>query len=153
MWKIFFLWLLLLPWARAEGIVHDQFEMIAQAASQKTGLDRLREINLGVNGMLNKTRFFSDPDLTHWQSVDEVLNSEDRSNCKDYVVLKEELLRRFGIESRRILVWDKSQNSLHVVLQVQYVNQALILDNMRRVMVTLNELIDNGVYDLYMRAP
>jgi predicted transglutaminase-like cysteine proteinase len=128
-------------------------EMIAQAASQKTGLDRLREINLGVNDLLGKTRFFSDPDLNRWQSVDEVLNSEDRSNCKDYVVLKEELLRRSGIESRRILVWDKSQNSLHVVLQVQYIDQALILDNMRGVMVTLKELINDGVYDLYMGAP
>ncbi len=98
--------------AHAESI-RRQFDEIAQVVQQKTGLDQIGEINHSVNALLNGTHFFLKSQETDWRSVDSILDSKYRGDCKDFVVLKEELLRRAGIKSERILVLLRNSNQLH----------------------------------------
>jgi predicted transglutaminase-like cysteine proteinase len=145
---------LLLSVPRSEGAesIRQQFDKIAEVALQKTGLDQIREINLSINTLLNTTHFFlKSPETDHWRSVDSILDSKYRDNCKDFVVLKEELLRRVGIKSERILVVVRSSNELHVVLEIHYGDREIILDNRRNVMVTMEDLRD--AYEIYGGAP
>jgi predicted transglutaminase-like cysteine proteinase len=146
---------LLLSVPRSEGAesIRLQFDKIAEVALQKTGLDQIREINLSINTLLNTTHFFlkSPPETDHWRSVDSILDSKYRDNCKDFVVLKEELLQRVGIKSERILVLVRSSNELHVVLEIHYGDREIILDNRRNVMVTMEDLRD--AYEIYGGAP
>ena len=146
-------WLLLsVPHSEGAESIRQQFDKIAEVALQKTGLDQIREINLSVNTLLNTTHFFLEsPETDHWRSVDFILNSKYRDNCKDFVVLKEELLRRVGIKSERILVLVRSSNELHVVLEIHYGDREIILDNRRNVMVTMEDLRD--AYEIDGGAP
>ncbi len=146
-------WLLLsVPHSEGAESIRQQFDKIAEVALQKTGLDQIREINLSVNTLLNTTHFFLEsPETDHWRSVDFILDSKYRDNCKDFVVLKEELLRRVGIKSERILVLVRSSNELHVVLEIHYGDREIILDNRRNVMVTMEDLRD--AYEIDGGAP
>jgi predicted transglutaminase-like cysteine proteinase len=154
---VFPAWMLLftLHSAGAESI-RQKFDDIAVVAQQETGLDQIREINFSINTLLNTTHFFSEsPETDHWRSVDTILDSKYRDDCKDFVVLKEELLRRVGIKSERILVLIRSStrysNELHVVLVIHYGEREIVLDNLRNVLVTLEDLKD--VYEVYDGAP
>ncbi len=146
-------WLLLsVPHSEGAESIRQQFDKIAEVALQKTGLDQIREINLSVNTLLNTTHFFLEsPETDHWRSVDFILDSKYRDNCKDFVVLKEELLRRVGLKSERILVLVRSSNELHVVLEIHYGDREIILDNRRNVMVTMEDLRD--AYEIDGGAP
>jgi predicted transglutaminase-like cysteine proteinase len=146
-------WLLLLvPRSAGAESIRQQFDKIAEGAQQKTGLDQIREINLSINTLLNTTHFFlKSPETDHWRSVNYILDSQNRDNCKDFVVLKEELLRRARIESERILVQVRSSNELHVILKIHYGDREIILDNLRNVMVTMQDLRD--AYEISGGAP
>jgi predicted transglutaminase-like cysteine proteinase len=140
----FLAWLLLLVphSAEADGI-RQRFDEIARSAQQKTGLDQIREINLSVNKLLVITRFYpKSPETKDWRSIDNILESKYQNDCKDFVVLKEELLRRVGIRSERILVLVRSTRELHVVLKIPYGEGEIILDNLRNVIVTMEDLQD-----------
>lgn len=50
-------------------------------------------------------RLLKPPEMDRWRGVDEILDSDYRDNCKDYVVLKEELLKRAGIPRNGTLSW------------------------------------------------
>jgi predicted transglutaminase-like cysteine proteinase len=131
------------------GNVRQEFGWIATAAQHETGLAQVRDIDLSVNSLLNTRLLLKPPELDRWRSVDEILDSEYRDDCKDYVVLKEELLKRLGIASQRVIVLVRASNELHAVLQVRLGGQDVILDNMRSVMVSMADLsafyeIDNG---------
>jgi predicted transglutaminase-like cysteine proteinase len=144
--------LLSLPHSARAGSIRQRVDTIAEAAQRKTGLDQIREINLSVNILLNTTHFFlKSPETDRWRSVDYILESKYRDDCKDYVVLKEELLRRVGIESERILVMVRSSGELHVVLKIHYGEREIVLDNLREVLVTMEDLRDT--YVLYGGAP
>jgi hypothetical protein len=87
---------LLLSVPRSEGAesIRQQLDKIAEVALQKTGLDQIREINLSINTLLNTTHFFlKSPETDHRRSVDSILDSKYRDNCKDFVVLKTSNLR------------------------------------------------------------
>lgn len=133
------------------GNVRQEFDWIATAAQRETGIAPIREIDLSVNSLLNTRLLLKPPDLDRWRSVDEILNSDYRNNCKDYVVLKEELLKRVGIASQRIFVMVRANNELHVVLQVRLGDQDVILDNLRSVMVTMADL--GAFYEIENGAP
>jgi len=96
--------------------------------------------------LLEITHFYlKSPETDDWRSVDYILESKYRDDCKDFVVLKEELLRSVGIRSERILVPVRSTGELHVVLKILHGEREIILDNRRNVMVTMKDLKD--VYD------
>ncbi len=133
------------------GNVRQEFDWIATAAQRETGIAPIREIDLSVNSLLNTRLLLKPPDLDRWRSVDEILDSDYRNNCKDYVVLKEELLKRVGIASQRIFVMVRANNELHVVLQVRLGDQDVILDNLRSVMVTMADL--GAFYEIENGAP
>jgi len=115
-------------------------------------LDQIREINHSVNALLNTTHFFlKSPETDHWRSVDSILDSKYRPNCKDFVVLKQELLRRVGIKSERLLVLLRNSNELHVVLEVSYGERDMVLDNRSRIMISMQDLSE--VYIVYDAPP
>jgi predicted transglutaminase-like cysteine proteinase len=146
-------WLFLLV-SRSAGAenMKQQFDEIAEAAQQKSGLDQIREINLSINTLLTTTHFFlKSPEANDWRSVDYILDSKYRDDCKDFVVLKEELLQRVGIKSERMPVMLRSTGELHVVLKIHYREREIILDNLRNVMVTMQDL--SHAYELYNGIP
>jgi predicted transglutaminase-like cysteine proteinase len=133
------------------GNVRQEFDWIATAAQHETGLAQIREINLSVNSLLNTRLLLKPPDMDRWRGVDEILDSDYRDNCKDYVVLKVELLNRVGIPSQRVIVLVRASNELHVVLQVHLGDQDAILDNLRSVMVSMADL--SAFYEIENGAP
>lgn len=133
------------------GSFRQEFNWIATAAQHETGLAQIREINLSVNSLLNTRLLLQPPEMDRWRDVDEILDSEYRDNCKDYVVLKEELLKRVGIPSQRVIVLVRASNELHVVLQVHLGDQDAILDNLRSVMVSMADL--SAFYEIQNGAP
>jgi predicted transglutaminase-like cysteine proteinase len=146
-------WLLaLVPRAALAQGIHDRFDEIVARAAQETGLTQLRTINLKINALLNETHFWAvSPDADHWRSVDAILDSAYSDNCKDFVTAKQEALKRVGIESERVLVLLRSNLSAHVVLKVRFEGRQIILDNMRSVMVSMDDLKD--VYEPYDAVP
>ena len=66
-------------------------------------------------------------------------------------LLKEELLKRVGIPSQRVIVLVRASNELHVVLQVHLGDQDAILDNLRSVMVSMADL--SAFYEIENGAP
>lgn len=133
------------------GNVRQEFGWIATAVRRETGLAQVRDIDLSVNSLLNTRLLLKPPELDRWRSVDEILDSEYRDDCKDYVILKEELLKRVGIASQRVIVLVRASNELHVVLQVRLADQDVILDNMRSVMVSMADL--SAFYEIENGAP
>jgi predicted transglutaminase-like cysteine proteinase len=89
-------WLLVLvPHAASAQGVHERFDEIVARAAQETGLDQIRAINLKINALLNETHFWPvSPDADHWRSVDAILDSAYSDNCKDFVMIKQEALKR-----------------------------------------------------------
>ena len=146
-------WLLVLvPHAASAQGIHERFDEIVARAAQETGLSQVRTINLRINALLNETHFWAvSPDADHWRSVDAILDSAYSDNCKDFVTVKEEALKRVGVESERVSVLLRSNLSAHVVLKVSFEGRELILDNLRSVMVSMDDLKD--VYEPYNAAP
>jgi predicted transglutaminase-like cysteine proteinase len=137
--------------ASAQGI-HERFDEIVARAAQETGLSQIRTINLEINALLNETHFWAaPPDADHWRSVDAILDSAYSDNCKDFVTIKQEALKRVGIESERVSVLLRSNLSAHVVLKVRIEGREIILDNLRRVMVSMDDL--KNVYEPNDAAP
>jgi predicted transglutaminase-like cysteine proteinase len=137
--------------ASAQGI-HERFDEIVARAAQETGLSQIRTINLKINALLNETHFSAvSPDTYHWRTVDAILDSAYSDNCKDFVTVKQEALQRVGIESERVLVLLRSNLSAHVVLKARFEGREIILDNLRSVMVSMDDLKD--VYEPYDAAP
>jgi predicted transglutaminase-like cysteine proteinase len=149
---ILFAWLLaLIPHAASAQGIHERFDEIVARAAQETGLSQIRTINLKINALLNETHFWAvAPDSNHWRSVDAILDSAYRDDCKDFVTVKEEALKRIGIESERVSVLLRSNLSAHVVLRVRFEGREIILDNLRSVMVSMDDLKD--VYEPYNAA-
>ena len=146
-------WFLLLAHhpAAAQGI-HERYEALVAKAIDQAGIAQIRTINLGVNELLNETHFWLDsPETEYWRSVDQILDSPYRDNCKDFVTLKEAALRQIGIPSERVPVMLRNGLALHVVLKIQFEGRELILDNLRSVMVSMDDLKD--VYETYNAAP
>jgi predicted transglutaminase-like cysteine proteinase len=144
--------LVLVPHAASAQGIHERFDEIVARATLETGLSQIRTINLKLNALLNETHFWAvAPDADHWRSVDAILDSAYRDDCKDFVTVKEEALKRIGIESERVLVLLRSNSSAHVVLKVRFEGREIILDNLRSVMVSMDDLKD--VYELYNAAP
>jgi len=146
-------WLLVLvPHAASAQGIHERFDEIVARAAQETGLSQVRTINLRINALLNETHFWAvSPDADHWRSVDAILDSAYSDNCKDFVTVKEEALKRVGVESERVSVLLRSNLSAHVVLKVHFQGHEIILDNLRSVMVSMDDLKD--VYKPYDAAP
>src|SRR5258708_24018514 len=146
-------WLLVLvPHAASAQGIHERFGEIVARAAQETGLSQIRTINLKINALLNETHFWAvSPDADHWRSVDAILDSAYSDNCKDFVTVKQEALKRVGIESERVSVLLRSNLSAHVVLKVRFEGREIILDNLRSVMVSMGDLKD--VYEPYGAAP
>jgi predicted transglutaminase-like cysteine proteinase len=146
-------WLLVLvPHAASAQGIHERFDEIVARAAQETGIGQIRTINLRINALLNDTHFWVvSPDADHWRSVDAILDSAYNDNCKDFVTVKEEALKRVGIESERVSVLLRSNLSAHVVLKVSFEEREIILDNLRSVMVSMDDLKD--VYEPYNAAP
>jgi predicted transglutaminase-like cysteine proteinase len=146
-------WLLVLvPHAASAQGIHERFDEIVARAAQVTGLGQIRTINLKINALLNETHFWAvAPDADHWRSVDAILDSAYNDNCKDFVTIKEDALKRVGIESERVSVLLRSNLSAHVVLKVGFEGREIILDNLRSVMVSMDDLKD--VYEPYNAAP
>jgi predicted transglutaminase-like cysteine proteinase len=137
--------------ASAQGI-HERYDEIVARAAQETGLSQIRTINLEINALLNETHFWAvPPDADQWRTVDAILDSSYSDNCKDFVTIKREALKRVGIESERVLVLLRSNLSPHVVLKVRFEGREIILDNLRRVMVSMDDL--KNVYEPYDAAP
>jgi predicted transglutaminase-like cysteine proteinase len=144
--------LVLVPHAASAQGIHERFDEIVARAAQETGLGQIRTINLKINALLNETHFWVvSPDADHWRSVDDILDSAYNDNCKDFVAVKEEALRRLGVESERVSVLLRSNLSAHVVLRVRFEGREIILDNLRSVMVSMDDLKD--VYEPYNAAP
>ena len=122
------------------GNARQEFGFIETAAAAESGLAQLREIDVSVNSLLNTRNLMASPEFDRWRTVNEILNSNLRNNCKDYVVLKEALLADVGIKSQRVLVLVRATGELHVVLAVPYDDEELIFDNMRNVLVTMADL-------------
>ena len=119
---------------------------------KKPASSQIRTINLEINALLNETHFWAvSPDADHWRSVDAILDSAYSDNCKDFVTVKQEALKRVGIESERVLVLLRSNLSTHVVLKVRFEGREIILDNLRSVMVSMDDL--KNVYEPYDAAP
>jgi predicted transglutaminase-like cysteine proteinase len=133
------------------GTAREIYERIATAAAQETGLAQLREIDLSVNSLLATRSLSPPPEQDRWRSVDEILDADDRDNCKDYVVLKQDLLNRVHIPSERMMVMVRARDELHVVVKVHYDDTDLILDNLRSVMVSMNDL--SPFYEIQNGAP
>src|SRR5258708_7574053 len=146
-------WLLVLvPHAASAQGIHERFDEIVARAAQETGLDQIRTINLKINALLNETHFWPvSPDADHWRPVDAILDSAYNDNCKDFVTAKEEALKRVGVPSERVSVLLRSNLSAHVVLRVRFEGREIILDNLRSVMVSMDDLKD--VYAPYDAAP
>src|SRR5580692_2343679 len=146
-------WLLVLvPHAASAQGIHERFDEIVARAAQETGFCQIRTINLKINALLNETHFWAvSPDADHWRSVDAILDSAYGDNCKDFVTVKQEALKRVGIESERVAVLLRSNLAAHVVLKVHFEGREIILDNLRSVMVSMDDLKD--VYEPYDAAP
>ena len=146
-------WLLaLVPRAALAQGIHERFDEIVARAAQEAGLSQIRTINLKINALLNETHFWAvSPDADQWRSVDAILDSAYSDNCKDFVAVKQEALKRVGIESKRVSVLLRSSLSAHVVLKVRFEGREIILDNLRSVMVSMDDLKD--VYKPYDAAP
>jgi predicted transglutaminase-like cysteine proteinase len=146
-------WLLtLVPRAASAQGIHERFDEIVERATQETGLSQIRMINLKINALLNETHFWAvSPDADHWRSVDAVLDSAYSDNCKDFVTVKQEALKRVGIGSELVSVLLRSKLSAHVVLKVRFEGREIILDNLRSVMVSMDDL--KNVYEPYGAAP
>ena len=71
------------------GSARQEFGFIETAAAAENGLAQLREIDVSVNSLLNTRNLMASPEFDRWRTVNEILNSNLRNNCKDYVVLKE----------------------------------------------------------------
>ena len=137
--------------ASAQGI-HERFDEIVARAAPETGLDQIRTINLKINALLSETHFWPvSPDANHWRPVDAILDSAYSDNCKDFVTIKQEALKRVGVQSERVLVRLRSNSSAHVVLRVHFEGREIILDNLRSVMVSMDDLKD--VYEPYDAPP
>ena len=137
--------------ASAQGI-HERFDEIVARAAKEIGLSQIRTINLKINALLNETHFWAlSPDADHWRSVDAILDSAYSDNCKDFVTVKQEALKRVGVQSERVLVLLRSNLSVHVVLRVRFEGREIMLDNLRSVMVSMDDLKD--VYEQYDVAP
>jgi predicted transglutaminase-like cysteine proteinase len=144
--------LVLVPRAASAQGIHERFDEIVARAAQETGLSKIRTINLKINALLNETHFWAvSPDADRWRSVDAILDSAYSDNCKDFVTVKQEALQRVGIESELVLVLLRSNLSAHVVLRVRFEGREIILDNLRSVMVSMDDLKD--VYEPYDAAP
>jgi predicted transglutaminase-like cysteine proteinase len=144
--------LVLVPHAASAQGIHERFDEIVARAAQETGLGQIRTINLKINVLLNETHFWAvAPHADHWRSVDAILDSAYNDNCKDFVTIKEDALKRVGIESERVSVLLRSNLSAHVVLKVSFEGREIILDNLRSVMVSMDDLKD--VYELCNAAP
>ena len=146
-------WLLaLVPRAASAQGIHERFDEIVARAAQEAGFSQIRTINLEINALLNETHFWAvSPDADHWRTVDAILDSAYSDNCKDFVTIKQEALKRVGIESERVFVLLRSNLSAHVVLKVRFEGREIILDNLRRVMVPMDDL--KNVYEPYDAAP
>ena len=146
-------WLLaLVPRAALAQGVHERFDEIVARAVQEASFSQIRTINLEINALLNETHFWAvSPDADHWRTVDAILDSAYSDNCKDFVTIKQEALKRVGIESERVFVLLRSNLSAHVVLKVRFEGREIILDNLRRVMVSMDDL--KNVYEPYDAAP
>jgi predicted transglutaminase-like cysteine proteinase len=98
---ILFAWsLALVPRAVSAQGIHERFDEIVGRAAQETGLSQIRTINLHINTLLNETHFWAmSPDADHWRSVDAILDSAYSDNCKDFVTIKQEALKRVGVQS------------------------------------------------------
>jgi len=144
--------LALVPRAASAQGIHERFDGIVARAAQETGLSQIRTINLKINALLNETHFWVvSPDADHWRSVDAILDSAYGDNCKDFVTVKQEALKRVGIESERVAVLLRSNLAAHVVLKVRFEGREIILDNLRSVMVSMDDLKD--VYEPYDAPP
>jgi predicted transglutaminase-like cysteine proteinase len=142
----------LVPHAASAQGIHERFDEIVARAGQEPGLSQIRTINLKINALLNETHFWAvSPDADHWRSVDAILDSAYSDNCKDFVTVKQEALKRVGIESERVSVLLRSNLSAHVVLKVRFEGREIILDNLRSVMVSLDDL--RNVYQPDDAAP
>ena len=144
--------LVLVPHAASAQGIHERFDEVVARAAQETGLDQIRTINLKINALLNETHFWPvSPDGNHWRPVDAILDSAYSDNCKDFVTIKQEALKRVGVQSERVLVLLRSNSSAHVVLRVSFEGREFILDNLRSVMVSMDDLKD--VYEPYDAPP
>ena len=146
-------WLLaFVPRAASAQDIHERFDEIVARATQETGISQIRTINLKINALLNETHFWSvSPDADHWRSVNAILDLAYSNNCKDFVTVKQEALKRVGIESEPVSVLLRSNLSAHVVLKVRFEGREIILDNLRSVMVSMDDL--KNVYEPYDAAP
>jgi predicted transglutaminase-like cysteine proteinase len=134
---------LLAPYSATAQTIRERFDEIAELSKQKSGLDQIREINLDINTLLNTTHFWpKSAETDHWRTVDQILDSPFRDNCKDFVALKEDLLGRVGVKSERVVVLLRSNLDAHAVLKLNFEGRELVLDNLRRVMVSMDDLKD-----------
>ena len=121
-------------------------------AAKEIGLSQIRTANLKINALLDETHFWAvSPDADHWRSVDAILDSAYSHNCKDFVTVKQEALKRVGIDSDRRSVLLRSNLSAHVVLKVRFEGREIILENLRSVMVSMDDL--KNVYEPYDAGP
>lgn len=122
-----------------------RFARLARSVGVKQGLDRIREANQAVNGMV---RYVSD--YAQWGVADKWSAPLDtfagaRGDCEDYAIAKYALLRAAGTDAadlKIVLVRDRTVREDHAVLAVRHDGTWLILDNRHNRLVADGESTD-----------
>jgi predicted transglutaminase-like cysteine proteinase len=121
-------------------------DMIAHTLDRENiqDLERIKQINHYVNGYIpaaDQDQYETDD---FWATPYEFLEY-GYGDCEDYAILKYYLLKETGFSESTLYFWvvtDKYSGTGHMVLLVSFMNNLYVLDNLSRLMLSLESRTD-----------